>query len=100
MIPIPHVEKTAVVTRKTLSYFSRKVVVSKRTMTGNSAHSRDKSDLEPSIPHDLGQAGVRNLSPFHLFSSGPTAVLERTVGGISRIAIRRNSNILEVSHFS
>jgi hypothetical protein len=89
IIPIPHVEKTAVVTRITISCLSKRVVVSKLTMTGNSAQSRNKSDLEPSIPYNLCQAGVGNLGSFHLLSSGATAVLERTVGGVSGTVIRR-----------
>jgi hypothetical protein len=59
-IPIPHVEKTAVVTGH-LSELDRERKEEQLTMPRNCAQTRDQCNLEATIPDDFGQASVGNF---------------------------------------
>lgn len=75
--PIPHVEKTAVVTMLK-SANEHPTERRGRTMSGDSAQSCDQGDLEAPLPNDARQARIGDPGLFKLFSAGGTAILERT----------------------
>jgi hypothetical protein len=45
--------------------------------------------LQLSLPFDIYRTAWKNISPIHLFSSGITGILRRTVGGASGFEERR-----------
>ncbi len=78
MMPIPHVEKTAVVTIDIVQQ-GRIGMPSTLTMARDRTQASNKGNLKPSISHNAGQAGVRNTCLFHFESSRSAAVFECAV---------------------
>jgi hypothetical protein len=77
-MPIPHVEKTAVVTEVKLIQKNTRAGVHKHTMTRNSTHSGNKGNPEPAISHNPRETGIKYFLPLKFLSPSAAAVLECT----------------------
>lgn len=60
IIPIPHVENTAVVTDSS-STTIHTLKIGKHTMARNSTQPGYQCNLEPTIPNNLGQTSIRDI---------------------------------------
>lgn len=99
MIPIPHVEKIAVVTKDIVQEGRDRMLLS-LTMARDRTQASDESNLEPSISYNASQAGIRNLCPFQLESSSSAAIFECAIAICQPRPGTTVRYALKVAHFA
>lgn len=76
IIPIPHVENTAVVTKARPLIKSRSRNEAELAMSWNRTETRYQSDLKAAISNNLCQTGICNLCTFEFRATSTAAILE------------------------